>query len=103
MCDDLMPTLHERCRVVGANIVAHEKQDFHLSSLDNRSLGMAQSAFAKSALKINVAADAYGFLTRSIETKPMAVPRAASQRVRSVALPYFSLGGSPLKTTLLHK
>lgn len=31
----------------------------------------------------------------------MAVPRAASQRVRSVALPYFSLGGSPLKTTLL--
>jgi hypothetical protein len=26
----------------------------------------------------------------------MAVPRAASQRVRSVALPYFSLGGSPL-------
>ena len=25
----------------------------------------------------------------------MAVPRPASQRVRSVALPYFSLGGSP--------
>src|SRR5262245_29471183 len=32
MCDDLMSTHHERCRVIGANIVAHEKQDFHLGS-----------------------------------------------------------------------
>src|SRR5262245_15165993 len=32
MCDDFMPTLCERCRVIGANVVAHEKQDFHLSS-----------------------------------------------------------------------
>src|SRR5262249_39877232 len=32
MCDDLMPTLLELCRVIGANIVAHEKQDFHLGS-----------------------------------------------------------------------
>src|SRR5262245_21136626 len=32
MCDDLMPTPLERCRVIGANIVAHEKQDFHLGS-----------------------------------------------------------------------
>src|SRR5262245_24334063 len=31
MCDDLMPTPHEQCRVIGANVVAHEKQDFHLS------------------------------------------------------------------------
>jgi hypothetical protein len=52
LCDELMPTLHERCRVIGAKIVAHEKQDFHLSSLDNRSLGMAQSALAKSALNL---------------------------------------------------
>jgi hypothetical protein len=29
LCDELMPTLHERRRVIGANIVAHEKQDFH--------------------------------------------------------------------------
>ena len=32
MCDNLMPTLHERCRVIGANVAADEKQDFHLSS-----------------------------------------------------------------------
>src|SRR5262249_27024940 len=32
MFDDLMPTPLERCRVIGANIVAHEKQDFHLGS-----------------------------------------------------------------------
>src|SRR5262245_13280806 len=37
MCDDLMPALYERCRVIGANVVAHQKQNFHLSSLDNRS------------------------------------------------------------------
>src|SRR5262245_38714526 len=30
MCDDLMPALYERCRVIGANVVAHQKQNFHL-------------------------------------------------------------------------
>jgi len=30
--DDLMPTLHERCRVIGPDIAADEKQDFHLGS-----------------------------------------------------------------------
>src|SRR5262249_41306598 len=34
MCDDLMPAQHKRRRVIGANIVAHEKQDFHLGSSD---------------------------------------------------------------------
>src|SRR5215467_14058829 len=34
MCYDLMPAQHERRRVIGANIVAHEKQDFHLGSSD---------------------------------------------------------------------
>jgi hypothetical protein len=33
MCDDLMSALYERCRVIGANVVAHQKQNFHLSSL----------------------------------------------------------------------
>src|SRR5262245_40591681 len=30
--DDSMATLHERCRVIGADVAVDEKQDFHLSS-----------------------------------------------------------------------
>jgi hypothetical protein len=29
MCDDSMPTLHERCRVIGADVAVDEEQDFH--------------------------------------------------------------------------
>ncbi len=32
MCDDLMPSLHEGHRIIGANVAVDEKQDFHLSA-----------------------------------------------------------------------
>src|SRR5215471_3132140 len=74
MCDDLMPAQHKRRRVISANIVAHEKQEFHLGCPTGHICSISRlSDCAAAGYRISGSTSAFG----PLQTSPVALHMSA--------------------------